>query len=333
MHENDLRTIVASENETTGLAEQCYLRISDRIFGVAPKERKHLSNYGFGQKSEIEGILPYVFHENMQYQNLSEELKKIFHPLKEMTGAYPIIAGSSLYLGVTSERCEDIDLVSYVEISSKLKEREKLSDKIATFIRASTPNQIKLVIDPEQPKQEQAEEYCCNDYDIERHNIEDFLNEFFPPDNTQNRLRWIIYLNLKWKEKAFGKPVTLKLHFIHNSQPSSDIHPHQEHHVCNVDDFFHTNRNWLCSSLKHYVEFLARSICRATNDTSPLKNTKRAYAVAGVIGDTRIQKILHDQIIEWSSEAASGISGGTEITELRTRLSEITSASTVRKTI
>jgi hypothetical protein len=97
-----------------------------------------------------------------------------------------------------------------------------------------------------------------------------------------------------------GKPVSLRIHYIHEAVVNTDIHPYQELHGCQAIDFLHTGRHWFVASFGHYFTFLRDRLSQATIDASPIKAAKRAVVMFGMIGDLDSQKILLSLLHEYA---------------------------------
>ena len=266
--------------------ESLYALVTSGYFSVPPEQPEELSNYGFGLKEGVPAILPYCVSpfarqpsERLgQYPKIAALLSKI--------EPYPILAGSAVLLGVEHAICDDIDLVTYIEVGTRPEERLHVARELRRLVKDMKPHTLKASFQNSEGNKPRPTWSKEGQHDINR-----LLDRIVGSDSRNPDTKEIARLasaQLEWPASSFGlgKRVSLQLHFVHRAFIDMNVHPQQEVHECDARKFLHTNQHWLAKSFWNYFQFLTRGIQREVVKDDEIKAYKRAAMLFGLVGES-----------------------------------------------
>lgn len=272
--------------------EGLFASLCGEVFVAPPEQPDELANYGFGLKNGVHAVVPYCLstYGRQPTEGLSRDVK--LAELLSKIVPYPILAGSAVYLGANHAMCDDIDLVQYVMIGATRAERIDVAKRLRQLIDDLCPTSLKASLnnmDDDKPMPPCAAEGTKN--------VRKYLGELVGVDPFRPDPKLIAQLGsaqMIWSAETFslGKPISLQLHFVHQSFFDKDVHPYQEAHECEAAAFLHTNQHWLAPSMCNYFGFLKRGIQEQLAEGDIIKAAKRAAILFGLVGNSTAQREL-----------------------------------------
>jgi hypothetical protein len=277
--------------ERAGVAalEVLYARVTSEYFSVPPEQPEELLNYGFGIKPGVQAVLSYCIssYARRPSEILSQDPRGA--ALLSKIKPYPVLAGSAVLLGIDHCICDDVDLVQYIDVGTRLEERVNVAKKLRKLVEDLKPTTLKASLNntignrPRPPRFAEGEQ-----------RIRNLLGMIVGPDPRNPNSQAISELagaQLAWRASTFGvgKPVSLQLHFVHKAFVDKDVHPQQEVHECDAIAFLHVNQHWLAPSFRNYFQFLIRGIQSELATHDAIKASKRAAMLFGLVGNLRAQ--------------------------------------------
>ena len=269
--------------------EREFASVCADVFSDPPTQPEELANYGFGLRETVVAVLPYCVSACSKQSSVRLLDEPKISDLMAKIKAYPILAGSAVFLGVDHALCEDVDLVHYVTVGTTRVERVAVATEIRRLVEGLNPNTF-LVSHNNSGDIMPAPWRSAEG----RKRIRGLLDQLVgddPKNPDPENIASIGWIQLAWSPNSSGlkKPITLQLHFVHRSFADKDVHPYQELHECDANDFVHTNKPWLAPSFRHYFSFLARAITPQLVSEDVVKAAKRAAVFLGLVGDVDAQ--------------------------------------------
>lgn len=292
-----------------GDREQAFSDFATGCFPATFAQNTFLTNYGFGVVDGIPAVVPFNLARTADCLAAGFPLSPTSTQLEEY-GHYPILAGSAVFLGPDHDLCEDIDFVFYMEVGDDPEVRKRIAEKLVEVVKQSQPYLVETSVrgknNPGKWPAVGKDIPLLIQRDILRANILD----------THEAIGNLGYVHFAWPAGAVtpGKPVSLRVHILHSNVKNTDIHPYQEIHCCEAPEFFHRNKHWLSESFGSYLDFLRYEITESSIELNPIKATKRAIPLAGMVGAFDAQFDLLDLLRVYAES-------GTDLTK-RSRILE-----------
>ena len=290
---------IVGEHPRVAEREDLFAEISREVFPNPPAQPYELENYGFGLINHVSAVVPFCVGEYAyEPQSQVAQHPKLATFLAKLE-PYPILAGSAVFLGTDHAICDDVDLVTYVDLGTTEEERQDVGRRLREIVEEFRPAELISQMSSGPEGEPAGKLKGIGDTEIPA--LLDSLVGTDPKHPDPRLVARLVSAQLEWTAEFFelGKPVSLRVHFVHLANEDKDIHPYQELHGCKAEDFLHTNRNWLTPSFGYYYGFLRKGLLeirgKKTSERDIIKKAKRAAMILGIFGRHRHeQRILVD---------------------------------------